>query len=280
MLDTVIYGFTIGAILYFFSIGLSITFGTMKIINFSHGMVYALGVYLFITIMSVLKGFYPLALILSVISIIPVGFIMERFVIRRLYGESLDYAIIATYAMLLIGTDLIKAVWGTTPKPVLDPIGSSITLFGVHITLYRIVIFASAIILFIGLRVFFKRTIIGKIVVAALEDSDGVRCLGLNVNKYFSIMFILGSMLAVIGGILYAPISAADPYMGFNILLISFAVIMVGGMGNLTGTFFSAFALGMVIAVTGRFWSQAAETMVFMIMAAVLIFKRFRYRKV
>jgi branched-subunit amino acid ABC-type transport system permease component len=251
----------------------------MKIINFAHAVVYALGVYLFITIMDALIGFYPLALILSIIAIIPVGFIMERFVIRRLYGESLDYAIIATYAMLLIGTDFIKAVWGTTPKPVSNPIGMSVTFLGVHITVYRIVIFASAVTLFIGMRVFFKRTIIGKIVEAALEDREEVRCLGINVNKYFSFMFILGCVLAVIGGILYAPISAADPYMGFHILLISFAVIMVGGMGSLTGTFFSAFALGMVIALTGRFWSQAAETMVFIILAAVLIFQRFRFRR-
>jgi len=80
-----------------------------------------------------------------------------------------------------------------------------------------------------------------------------VRCLGLNVNRYFSIVFVLGSALAVLGGVRYAPISVADPYMGVDILLIGFAVVIVGGMGDLTGTFLSAFALGMVIAVT-RFY--------------------------
>jgi branched-chain amino acid transport system permease protein len=101
----------------------------------------------------------------------------------------------------------------------------------------------------------------------------GVRCLGLDVNKYFSIVFIIGTCLAVVGGVLYAPITAADPYMGYDILLMAFAVVIVGGMGSLNGTFVAAFGLGMVIAITGRYWSQAADTMVFVVMAIVLILR-------
>jgi branched-subunit amino acid ABC-type transport system permease component len=274
MTQTLLYGFTIGAILYFFSIGLSITFGTMHIINFAHAMVYALGVYFFITFMPGIVDFFPAATLFAIVMIIPVAYVMERFVIRRLYGESLDYAMIATFAMLLIGTDVIKWIWGNTPRPVTDPIGTSVAILGWPIPVYRIVVVITAVALFIGLNLFFKRHIIGKIVIAALEDSEGVRCLGLNVDKYFSIVFILGSMLAVLGGVLYAPIATVEPYMGHDILLIAFAVVIVGGMGNLTGTFISAFLLGMVIAVTGRYWSQAADTMVFAVMGAVLIFRR------
>jgi branched-subunit amino acid ABC-type transport system permease component len=138
---------------------------------------------------------------------------------------------------------------------------------------YRIIIIGIAIALFLGLELFFKRTIIGKIVVAALEDKDGVRCLGVRVDKYFAIMFILGSALAALGGVLYAPISAVHPYMGLSVLLLAFAVVIVGGMGNLRGTFISAFSLGMVMAITARYWSQGAETMVFIVMAIVLIFR-------
>jgi len=274
MTQTLLYGFTIGAILYFFSIGLSITFGTMHIINFAHSLVYTLGVYFFITFLPIIKDFFPAAILLSILVIIPIAYVMERFVIRRLYGESLDYAMIATYAMLLIGTDAIKWIWGNTPHPVTDPIGTSFALFGTTIPVYRVVVVASAIALFLALNLFFKKHIIGKIVVAALEDNEGVRCLGLNVDKYFSIVFILGSALAAVGGILYAAISTADPYMGHDIILMAFAVVIVGGMGNLTGTFISAFVLGMVIAITGRYWSQAADTMVFVVMAAVLIIRR------
>lgn len=276
MIETIVYGFTIGAILYFFSIGLSLTFGTMQIINFAHGMVYTLGVYFFITFLPVVKGSFTVAVVLAVVAIIPVAYIMERFVIRQLYGESLDYAIIATYAMLLIGTDAIKWIWGTVPEQVIDPIGISLPLFDMGLPLYRVVIFVSALLLFFGLNLFFKKTIIGKIVIAALEDTKGVECLGIDVNKYFSIVFILGSCLAVLGGVLYAPISAADPYMGHDILLIAFAVVIVGGMGSLNGTFIASFALGLIMAITGRYYSQAADTMVFVVMAGVLIYRRVR----
>jgi branched-subunit amino acid ABC-type transport system permease component len=124
-----------------------------------------------------------------------------------------------------------------------------------------IIIIAIAICLFFALELFFRKTILGKIVVAALEDKDGVRCLGVRVDKYFSLMFILGSALAGLGGVLYAPISAVHPYMGLSVLLLAFAVVIVGGMGNLRGTFISAFSLGMVMAITARYWSQGAETM-------------------
>jgi len=274
MIQTLLYGTTIGAILYFFSIGLSITFGTMKIINFAHCMVYTLGVYFFITLLPLLAGIFPAALAVAMLMVVPVAYVMERFVIRRLYGESLDYAMIATYAMLLIGTDAIKWIWGNTPLPVTDPLGTDVSVLGVSIPVYRVIIVASSVALFLSLNIFFKKNIIGKIVIAALDDNQGVRCLGLNVDRYFSIVFIIGSVLAVLGGVLYAPISAAEPYMGHDILLIAFAVVIVGGMGNLTGTFISAFVLGMVIAITGRYYSQAADTMVFVVMAAVLIFRR------
>ena len=271
MIATIIYGFTIGAILYFFSIGLAITFGTMHIINFAHGMVYALGVYLFITFLSLMNGLFPLALAASIAAMLPVAYIIERFVIRRLYGESMDYAMIATYGVLLIGTEFTKIFWGTTPQPINDPVGISLSLVGVDLPLYRIIVVVSAITLFFALRIFFNRSIVGRIVVAALEDNEGVRCLGIDVNRCFSIVFVLGSALAVLGGVLYAPISTADPYMGFDILLLAFAVVIVGGMGNLNGTFYSALVLGMVMAITGRYWSQAAHAMVFAVMAIVLI---------
>lgn len=276
MIETMVYGFTIGAILYFFSVGLSLTFGTMKIINFAHGMVYALGVYFFITILPAVRGSFPIAVFLSVLAIIPVAYVIERFIIRRLYGASLDYAIIATYAVLLIGTDLVKKIWGNVPQQVTDPVGIAIPILDFVLPVYRVIVVAASIALFFGLNLFFKKTVIGKIVVAALEDSEGVQCLGLDVNKYFSIVFILGSSLAVLGGVLYAPISAADPYMGHDILLIAFAVVIVGGMGSLNGTFVSALVLGMVMAVTGRLYSQAADTMVFVVMAGVLIYRRVR----
>src|SRR5512136_1060974 len=273
MINTIIYGLTIGAILYFISVGLSLTFGTMKIVNFAHALVYTVGIYMVITFLPLLNGNFLIAALIGIAVVVPISYVIERFIIRRLYGESLDYAIIATYAVLLIGVDLIKWIWGVNPYPMSDPIGKYLSVGGLTIPVYRILIVVVAVLLFGALNFFFRKHIVGKIVVAALEDKDGVRCLGIKVDKYFSVVFILGSALAALGGILYAPISSIHPYMGLSVLLLSFAVVIVGGMGNLNGTFLSAFALGMVMSITARYWSQGAETMVFIVMAIVLIFR-------
>jgi branched-chain amino acid transport system permease protein len=270
MLLTILYGFSIGAILYFISIGLSLTFGTMRVINFAHTLTYSIGVYVLITCIPWMKGSFIPAAVLAILAVIPISYAIERFVIRRLYGESLDYTFIATFAVTLMGVDTIKWIWGVNPLPLSAPLGTYVEFWGMTFPVYRIIIIAIAVFLFFGLELFFRKTILGKIVVAALEDKDGVRCLGVRVDKYFSLMFILGSALAGLGGVLYAPISAVHPYMGLSVLLLAFAVVIVGGMGNLRGTFISAFSLGMVMAVTARYWSQGAETMVFIVMAGVL----------
>ena len=273
MLYTILYGFTIGAILYFISIGLSLTFGTMRVINFAHTLTYSLGVYMLVTFVGLFRGSFIPAGILAIATVIPVSYVIERFIIRRLYGESVDYTFIATFAVTLIGVDSIKWIWGVLPQPMSDPLGVYMTLGSFTFPLYRIIIVIIAVVLFFALELFFRKTIVGKIVVAALEDEEGVRCLGVRVTKYFSLVFVLGSALAALGGVLYAPISSINPYMGLSILLLAFAVVIVGGMGNLRGTFISAFTLGMVMSITARYWSQGAETMVFIVMAIVLIFK-------
>jgi branched-subunit amino acid ABC-type transport system permease component len=273
MINTIAYGLTIGAILYIISIGLSLTFGTMRIVNFAHGLIYTIGAYLLITILPFARGNFVLGAALAVIAVIPISYIVERFVIRKLYGVSIDYAIIATYAVVLIGIDLIKWIWGASPIPLSDPVGIDVTLAGVTLPLYRLLIIIFALVIFGVLTVFFKKTMVGKIVVAALEDKDAVKSLGISVDKYFAIIFVIGSCLAALGGVLYAPITSVHPYMGMTVLLLSFAVVLVGGLGNIKGTFVSAFVLGLVMAITGRFWGPAAETMVFVVMGIMLVFR-------
>jgi len=273
MINTIAYGLTIGGILYIISIGLSLTFGTMRIVNFAHGLIYTIGAYLLITTLPIVRNNFILGAGIAVLAVVPISYVIERFVVRKLYGVSIDYAIIATYAVVLIGVDLIKWIWGASPIPLSDPVGIDVAFFGITLPLYRLIIIMLAIVIFIALSIFFKKTMVGKIVVAALEDKDAVRSLGINVDKYFAYIFVIGSCLAALGGVLYAPITSVHPYMGTMVLLISFAVVLVGGLGNIKGTFISAFVLGMVMSVTGRLWGPAAETMVFVVMGIVLIFK-------
>ncbi|HHY45842.1 MAG TPA: branched-chain amino acid ABC transporter permease [Firmicutes bacterium] len=273
MIYTLMYGLTIGAILYFIAIGLSLTFGTMRVTNFAHTITYTIGVYLLLTFVTQWKVHYFWAAIFAVLAVIPIGYLIERFIIRRLYGESLDYTFIATFAVSLIGVDVVKWIWGVQPKALGDPIRRYIELLGFTFPVYRLLIVGIAILLFFALQLFVRRTMVGKIIIAALEDREKVRCLGIKLDKYFSLVFVLGSALAALGGVLYAPITSVHPYMGTSILLLCFAVVIVGGMANLKGTFFAAFALGMVVAITARYWPPGAETMVFIVMAIVLIFR-------
>jgi branched-subunit amino acid ABC-type transport system permease component len=245
----------------------------MRIVNFAHGLIYTIGAYFLITLLPIARDNFILGAALAVLAVVPISYIIERFVVRKLYGVSIDYAIIATYAVVLIGVDLIKWIWGASPIPLSDPVGIDVAFLGITLPLYRLIIILLAVVIFIGLSIFFKKTMVGKIVVAALEDKDAVRSLGINVDKYFAYIFVMGSSLAALGGVLYAPITSVHPYMGSMVLLLSFAVVLVGGLGNIKGTFIAAFALGMVMSVTGRLWGPAAETMVFVVMGIVLIFK-------
>lgn len=273
MITTIAYGLTLGGILYIISIGLSLTFGTMRIVNFAHALVYTVGAYTVVAAMPILAGWFVPAAILAVLAVIPLAWIIERYVVRSLYGQSIDYAIIATYAVLLIGVDAIKWIWGATPIPLSDPVNLSVGILGVDLPVYRLIIIAISILVALGMEIFFNKTVIGKIIVAGLEDKEAALSLGIDVARYFSLVFVLGSCLAALGGVLYAPITTVHPYMGFQVLLLSFAVVLVGGLGSIRGTLISSFALGMVMAITGRIWGPASEAMVFLVMAIVLIFK-------
>jgi branched-chain amino acid transport system permease protein len=273
MLEVVAYGLTIGGILYIISIGFSLTFGSMRIVNFAHGLVYAVGAYALVTMLPVARGNFIIAAILAIIASLPVSYVIEKFVIRRLYGKSIDYAIIASYAVLLMGVDIIKWIWGASPLPLSDPIGRNLAILSFEIPAYRVVIIVLSFLIFIALTLFFKKTIIGKIVVAGLQDREAVQGLGIDIDKYFAIVFMIGSALASLGGILYGPISTVHPYMGFRVVTLCFAVVIVGGMGNLRGTAIASYVLGMVMALTAWFWGPAADAMIFAVMAVVLIFR-------
>ena len=155
MISTLAYGLTIGGIFYIISIGLSLTFGTMRIVNFAHALVYTVGAYVLMAALRARVGFL-LAAVIGVAATNPLAWCIERFVIRRLYGQSIDYAIIATYAVLLIGVDATKWIFGATPVPLSDPIGSHVVLAGVSLPVYRLVIIAMALVIFAGLEVFFR----------------------------------------------------------------------------------------------------------------------------
>jgi branched-chain amino acid transport system permease protein len=273
-IQSILFGLTIGGILYIISIGLSLTFGAMGIVNFAHGLIYAVGAYAVYTVATIFGAGFIAGVLAALVVSVPLSYVIERFVIRRLYGQSIDYAIIATYAILLIGADSLKWIYGASPLPIIDPIGKLWTFGSLQMPAYRVVIIGLSVLIFFGLSLFFKKTLVGKVVVAGLQDREAVRSLGIRVEKHFAIVFIIGSALAALGGVLYAPLSTLNPYMGFEILVLCFAVVIVGGMGNLRGTAIAAYSLGMVHSLSAAYIaSSASDAMVYVVMAAVLIFR-------
>lgn len=273
-LQSVLFGLTIGGILYIISIGLSLTFGAMGIVNFAHGLIYAVGAYAVYTVATLFGAGFLAGVVAALLVSIPLSYVIERFVIRRLYGQSIDYAIIATYAILLMGADALKWLYGASPLPIIDPVGKLWSFGPLEMPVYRLIIIGISVLIFFGLSLFFKKTLVGKIVVAGLQDREAVRSLGIKVEKHFATVFVIGSALAALGGVLYAPLSTLDPYMGFEIIILCFAVVIVGGMGNLRGTAVAAYTLGMVHSLSAAYIaSSASDAMVYVVMAIVLIFR-------
>ena len=272
MVQTILFGLTTGAILYFASVGFSLTFGTLRIVNFAHTLSFALGAYIVMSAVTHWGLGFGYGIVMALLLTIPLAYIIERFIIRRLYGESLDYAFISTYAVAFIGIDLIKGIWGVRAHPLSDPFGITVRIWDMNFPLYRLCIVIAAVLLFLAIQYILKRSIAGKVVVAALEDTDHVRTLGIKVNKFFSLLFVVGSILAALGSALCA-LTAIYPYMGTHYILLCFAVVIVGGMNNLKGTFYSAFGLGLVMALSARFYPQAGEVMIFVVMAIVLLLR-------
>jgi branched-subunit amino acid ABC-type transport system permease component len=274
LFQTILYGLTLGGILYIISIGLALTFGAMGIVNFAHGLIYAVGAYTVYTVANLWGAGFVVGLLAAILVSVPLSYLIERLVIRRLYGQSIDYAIIATFAVLLIGADTLKWLYGASPLPITDPVGALWSIGNLRVPVYRLIIITLSLLIFFGLNLFFKKTIVGKIIVAGLQDREAVRSLGIKVENYFSVVFVIGSVLAAFGGVLYAPLSTLDPYMGFEKIVLSFAVVIVGGMGNLKGTAIAALSLGMVHSFTAVYiFSSASDAMVYVVMALVLIFR-------
>jgi branched-subunit amino acid ABC-type transport system permease component len=267
-----VYGLTTGCVLALIALGLSLTFGYLGVLNFAHGLLYAFGAYMLFMALAFSGNFWT-GLLVSVAVTGLIGLVMERFLLRNLYGKDIDFTLIVTFAVTLVGVDIIKLIWGLNSKPVADPIGLSVNLLGVELPDYRLLIIALALCMYFGVWLFLNKTMVGKIVTAGLEDVDGVRGLGIDPSRSFVIMFVIGSLLAGLGGALYAPIVMVYPYMGYDIVLYAFAVVVLGGMASVKGSIIGGIIIGIAGAIAGFTYGSSAAVVGFVVMAIVLIMK-------
>ena len=272
LLAQVFTGLVLGMIYVLLAIGLSLIFGLMTVVNFAHGALFMLGAYFGVFVLTYTKSFW-IALIVAPLMVGALGLLMERFLIRRLYGRSPDDPLLLTFGLSLILVEGVKLVWGKIGLT-LDPpraLAGAVNLGFMSFPAYRIFLIGVTVAVLIGLYFFLGRTNIGLIIRAGSRDPLMVRALGIDLGRVWLVVFGIGTALAGLAGILAGPMRGAYAEMGVTMVIESFVVIVVGGMGSLLGAVVAGLLIGQVVGLTTLFVPKAAEIMVFVVMAVVLL---------
>jgi branched-chain amino acid transport system permease protein len=270
--NAVVYGLGNTGILFLVSIGISIGFGLMRIINMEQMIYYTFGAYFTYTMVAA-TGSFSLSLLVGAVVAAGFGFLVEIVLLRRVYGKELMFTMVVTFSVFLIGIGIVQFVWGLASKPVAAPIQLMIPILGAQIPLYRLLIFVISLIVYVLINVFLNKTIFGKAIRAGIENPSQVQGLGINIRRIFTITFIVASGLAGFGGVLNAPLVGVAPYMGFDMLLYAFTTVILGGLGSIKGTLVSALILGQVISVGAAFYSPLSSLGPFIVMFTVILIK-------
>ena len=267
-------GLVLGGIFVLLAVGLSLSFGLMTVVNFSHGALYMLGAY-FGYLLFKSSGSFTVALVVAPLMVGALGLLIERFLIRRLYGRSPDDPLLLTFGLSLIIVEVARMIWGKIGLT-LDPpraMAGAVNLGFTYFPIYRLFVIAVTIVVLIALWLFLERTNVGLVIRAGSRDPLMVRALGFDVGRIWFLVFGIGSGLAGLAGILAGPMRGAYAEMGVTIIIESFVVVVVGGMGSLVGAVVSGLLIGQIVSLTTFFAPKLAEIIVFIFMAVVLLLR-------
>ncbi len=270
ILSQVATGLVLGGLYVLIAIGLSIIFGLLGIVNFAHGNFFALGAYFALTLYQYLG--WP-GVLLSPILVGLVGMAVERTLIRQLYDKEPLISLIITFALALMIEALLRLIYGGIGQPFNQPeFLSGIYLWGpLLITKYRLTVFLTTVVLLIALWAFMQFTPYGRILRAGSRDPEMVGLLGIRLPRVLTAVFGLGCCLAGIAGVLAAPLWTVIPSMSENAIMPAFVVVVIGGLGSFAGAVIAGLLVGVVIALTIQFEPDAANAMMYVFMAAVLL---------
>lgn len=265
-------GLVIGGILVLLAIGLSLIFGLMTVVNFAHGSFYMLGAYFGVFLLGVTGNFW-LSLVLTPLLVGTLGLLVERFLIRRLYGRSIDDPLLLTFALSLVMVESVRLVWGRIGLA-LDPpaaLAGAANLGFMYFPVYRLFVIVVTAAVLVGVWLFLHRTNVGLIIRAGSRDALMTRALGVDLGRIWLLVFAIGTGIAGLAGILAGPMRGVYAEMGVTIVIESFVVVVVGGMGSLLGAVLSGLLIGQVVGLTTFFAPKLAEIAVFIVMAVVLL---------
>ncbi|MCK4791825.1 MAG: branched-chain amino acid ABC transporter permease [Desulfobacteraceae bacterium] len=278
MLDLIIVlvfnGLVLGMIYVLLAMGLSIVWGMMDIINFAHGLFFALGAYFAYTLVS-LTGNFWLCLIIVPLATGLVGMFLEYTLLRRLYGLNILYQILMTFGIALAGREIIILIYNPIGKSFYPPdiLSGVIQISGIFFPKYRIFVFTMAVLVTLCMWLFIEKTKYGSIIRAGTEDAEMVSSLGINIPRVFLLIFGLSMAIAGLSGVLAAPIRGIEPYMGWLILGICFAVVIIGGMGSFIGAILGGLIAGLSQSLVTLVMPSASIVVIWLVMAVILLIR-------
>lgn len=269
-------GLSRAMVLFLLASGLSLIFGVMNILNFAHATLWLLGGYITFSLFEMMGGEGSLFLVLAIIGgtavMAGVGLLIERFLIRRMYGRELPEQLLLTFALVLIIGDIIKIIWGVEDRSVyldIEPLAVGDT----YINPYYFVIITVGISVAAGLWWFLQKTRYGKIVRAAVYNRDMVSALGIRIPFIYMGVFALGVAIAAFAAGVFLPLMPMALGMDIDLIIQCFAVVVIGGFGSILGTFVASLVVGIVYAFSILIWPDGALAVVFLIVVGILIWR-------
>lgn len=273
----VLTGLSRAAVLFIVAAGLSLVFGAMRIVNIAHGSFYMVGAFVAVTVAGWLGGVIGFvgALIVVPLVVAVLGGVIEVGALRRLYGKEHLLQLLATFAFLLILSDVVRLLYGERPRSIRAPAFlSGAARFGdLFFPRYSLFLMLAAVLIGLGLWLLLSRTGLGRDIRAAVSDPEMLGMVGVNVSRLFTVVFALGAGLAALGGVLAGPQTTILLGMDVDIIVESFAVVIIGGLGSLLGTAVGAILVGVTFALGITLVPSAALAIVFVVMVAVLVWR-------
>ncbi len=257
------------------SLGLAVIFGMLNIINFSHGAQYMMGAFGAYFLLQYLGIGYWWALIIAPIVVAITGIVIERTMLRWLYGLDHLYGLLLTFGLALVIQGIFRHQYGTSgiPYPIPDALQGGQRLTFMFLPNYRAWVIVFSLVVCLATWFLIERTKLGAYLRAATENPALVRAFGINVPRMITLTYGAGVGLAALAGVLAAPIYQVNPLMGADLIVVVFAVVVIGGMGSILGSIITGFALGVIEGLTKVFYPEASNTVIFVIMALVLLIK-------
>lgn len=257
------------------SLGLAVIFGLLRIINFAHGAQYMLGAFVGFLLLTVAGiGYWP-ALLLAPLIVGLFGIVVERAALSRLYDVDPLYGLLFTFGLALVIEGVFRYYFGVSGNPYSVPplLAGGVNLGFMFLPIYRGWVVVASLIVCLGTWLLIEKTKFGSYLRAATENPKLVQAFGVNVPMLLTLAYGLGAGLAGLAGILAAPVYQVSPLMGSNLIIVVFAVVVVGGMGSILGAIVTGYVLGLAEGLTKVFYPEASNIVIFVIMALVLLLR-------